>query len=176
MSQKTLYIFDLDSTLVEKWGIAPLPGVLDKLNTLVQDGCAIAVATNQAGIAWGAMTKQEKFPTPENLGPRFDEIAQLLPPLQRARWFVSIHDTRVRLSEKRYAALAEALERASQMLELIVSVDPEWRKPQPGMLLAACESYAVSPDAAIFVGDMDSDGEAAKAARMDFGAAADFFK
>ena len=176
MNEKTLYIFDLDGTLVEKWGIAPLPGVLEKLTALEQAGSFIAVATNQAGIAWGAMTKQEKFPTPDSLGPRFDEIAQLLPPLQRARWFVSIHDTRVRLSEKRYTALAQALERASQMLELIVSAKPNWRKPQPGMLLAACESYTVKPDAAIFIGDMDSDREAAEAAGMDFVEAVDAFK
>ena len=176
MSEKTLYIFDLDGTLVETWGVAPLPGVLEKLDALVKDGASIAVATNQAGIAWGAMTKQEKFPTPDNLGPRFDEIARLLPPLQNARWFAAIHDKRVRLSEKRYTTLADALENASQSLELTVSAELVWRKPQPGMLLAACESYAVAPEAAVFVGDMDSDFEAATAAGMDFVNAEDFFK
>lgn len=38
------------------------------------------------------------------------------------------------------------------------------RKPQPGMLLAACEAHGVSPSAAVFVGDSWSDMLAAMAA------------
>ena len=133
------------------------------------------MATNQAGIAWQALTQQAKYPLPSSLSARFDEIAELLPPLRHARWFAAIHDTRVHLSQKRYAELVEALSRANQTLELHVSAEPDWRKPQPGILLAACRSYDVAQDAAIFVGDIDSDFEAAKAAGMDFATAKAFF-
>lgn len=176
MNEKTLYIFDLDGTLVEKWGVALLPGVPEKLIALVRANRTLAVATNQAGIAWGAMTQAEKYPTPATLGPRFDEIALRLPSLERAPWFVSIYDKRVRLSEKRYGILVKALKHASQTLDLRVSAEPSWRKPLPGMLLAAAACYGTTPDSAVFIGDMDSDREAAEAAGMDYANVADFFR
>lgn len=40
----------------------------------------------------------------------------------------------------------------------------ECRKPQPGMLVAACEYLGIRPDEAVFVGDIGSDMEAAAAA------------
>ena len=176
MSEKKLYIFDLDNTLVEKWGVTPLPGVLMHLTTLEQNGCAIAIATNQAGIAWGALTKREQFPTPASLGARCIEIAQLLPPLQHAHWFIAIHDARVRLSARRYTTLVAATEQTGEPLTLHVAAVPDWRKPQPGMLITACERYNVTEDEAIFIGDMDADAEAAQTAGMDFVSAEEFFK
>lgn len=163
-----LYIFDLDGTLVKRFGSAPLPGVVERITTLVQQNFPIAVATNQAGIAWRAKTQRPPYPLPEELGARFDEIAELLPPLRGAVWFVAIHDPRVSLPEVHYTALAETLQRASRLLTLHVSAQPDWRKPQPGMLRAACERYSITPDRAVYVGDMESDQGAAQAAGMTF--------
>lgn len=170
-----LYIFDLDGTLVESFGTTPLPGVLARLTSLAQQGCALAIATNQAGVAWRAQLKRPPYPLPAELVARFDDIAGLLPPLKEAVWFAAIHDERVRLSEGEHAALVGAFLRANQTLELLVSAQPDWRKPQPGMLLAACKHCGVSPDDAIYVGDMVSDAEAAKAAGVVFVTAEVFF-
>ena len=49
------------------------------------------------------------------------------------------------------------------------------RKPNPGMLLEALEDFGLSPEEAFYVGDMDSDREAAANAGMDFYPAAAFF-
>jgi phosphoglycolate phosphatase-like HAD superfamily hydrolase len=170
-----LYIFDLDGTLVESFGIRPLPGVQVRLTLLVQQGYPLAIATNQAGVAWRAQMKRLPYPLPTELGARFDEIAGLLPPLQEAVWFAAIHDDRVRLSDVDYAALVEAFLHANRTLKLFVSAQPDWRKPQPGMLLAACQHHGVPPGAAIYVGDMESDAEAATTAGMAFITAEAFF-
>lgn len=175
MIGKALYIFDLDGTLVETWDVTPLPGVLARLTALAQHGQALAVATNQGGVAWRALTQNPKYPSADDLGTRFNEIAQRLPPLRNARWFAAIYDARVRLPHNRYTELVAAMSRATPVLDLRVSAAPDWRKPRPGMLLAACQSYTVMQNVTIFVGDMDSDFEAAKAAGMDSVTAEVFF-
>ena len=57
-----LYIFDLDDTLVKGYLFRPdkdyhavelLPGVKERLESLWYQGHAIAIATNQGGIAFG---------------------------------------------------------------------------------------------------------------------------
>jgi D-glycero-D-manno-heptose 1,7-bisphosphate phosphatase len=49
------------------------------------------------------------------------------------------------------------------------------RKPAPGMLLKIMRVAQVSPDRTLYVGDMESDEQAAKAAGVDFQWAKDFF-
>lgn len=49
------------------------------------------------------------------------------------------------------------------------------RKPAPGMLLRLLEHYGVSPEEALFVGDLDSDAEAARRAGVAFMRAERFF-
>lgn len=170
-----LYIFDLDSTLVEMYGTQPLPEVVGRLASLVDQGARLAVATNQAGPAWRQETYESKYPTAESLGKRFRQVAELIPVLARAPWFVAVGDTRLDLNASDYEAIVASLMAAAGALEIHVSAAPEWRKPEPGMLLAACERHGVSPSEAIFVGDAKTDAEAAHAAGMSYIPADRFF-
>lgn len=56
-----------------------------------------------------------------------------------------------------------------------VGVDPEWRKPKPGMLNAAFRMASVMPDEALYVGDREDDEAAAKAIGCHFQYAEKFF-
>lgn len=49
------------------------------------------------------------------------------------------------------------------------------RKPEPGLLLRHLAHFGVAPAEALFVGDLDSDAEAARRAGIPFRRAADFF-
>lgn len=49
------------------------------------------------------------------------------------------------------------------------------RKPAPGLLLDLLEAYGVAPSAALFVGDLSTDQEAAHRAGISFVWARDFF-
>jgi D-glycero-D-manno-heptose 1,7-bisphosphate phosphatase len=52
----------------------------------------------------------------------------------------------------------------------------DYRKPAPGMLLSLMGQFGVSADETIYVGDMDSDRQAAEAAGVTFIHASKFFK
>lgn len=63
-----LYIFDLDGTLISSYMDAPhkryaswevLPGRLEVLRALREQGHGIAIATNQAGVAFGHVTEAQ---------------------------------------------------------------------------------------------------------------------
>ena len=90
-------------------------------------------------------------------------------------WFVSVGDSRLSLDAHAYASLIGDLRAASEPLILYASADPDWRKPASGMLLAACDWYAVAPSEATYVGDMDTDAAAAAAAGTAFVFAEVFF-
>ncbi|MFO7742225.1 MAG: hypothetical protein R6X31_07925 [Anaerolineae bacterium] len=88
-----LYIFDLDGTLAETWGTTLLPGVVERLSQLDGD---IAVATNQAGVAWNAI-EADPYPRPAEVGRRLVDVAEGVPALKEALWLVSIGDEAVPL-------------------------------------------------------------------------------
>ena len=170
-----LYIFDLDGTLVDKYGTQPLTNVADHLALLADHGHSLAVATNQAGLAWRIMTHNEKFPDVSSMAHRFTQIVHNLPQLHSVPWFVSLHDVRVKLNPRRYDKLASDLVVACDTLNLQVAVDPYWRKPEPGMLLAAQKHYGFNPEEIAFIGDFKTDAEAAATAGIRFYWAGEFF-
>ena len=170
-----LYIFDLDGTLVEKFGTQPLPNVRAHLERLETSGHKLAVASNQAGLAWRIMTKATKFPDVQSMARRFEQIARDLPPLKHVPWFVSVFDSRVKLHPRQYANLTMDLVKSCHTLTLRVVSDPQWRKPMPGMLLAAGRYYNLDPDAINFVGDYKTDAKAAAVAGIGFIWAEEFF-
>lgn len=170
-----LYIFDLDGTLVKTYGREPLPNVHAQLEQIARDGHSIAVATNQAGLAWRIWTHDTKFPDVPSMANRFENIALDLPTLQHAPWFVSLFDSRIALTPLQYQNLSFELENACRTLKVQARAIPEWRKPQPGMLVAAGQYFNHRPDEAVFIGDHKTDAEAAASANMQFQWAADFF-
>jgi HAD superfamily hydrolase (TIGR01662 family) len=173
---KKLYIFDLDGTLVEKFGSQPLPNVKIYLEHLVIDGQKLAIASNQAGLTWRILTGDQKYPDVVSMARRFERITQEIPSLANVPWFVSVADDRVRLPAMDYVNLAADLAKACPALNLIVRSDPEWRKPQPGMLLSALQYFQIEADDALYIGDYETDAEAAKSAGLPFCWADAFFK
>jgi phosphoglycolate phosphatase-like HAD superfamily hydrolase len=53
--------------------------------------------------------------------------------------------------------------------------DSNWRKPGGGMIVQAMRDYRVEPEDVLFVGDMDTDREAAKNAGVAYQDAEEFF-
>ena len=172
---RMLYIFDLDGTLVETYGELVLPGVAARLMALAARGHSFAVATNQAGPAWRLATGEARYPDPAVLGARLARIAQKLPPLTSVPWYVATGDGRLELSAKEYHTIERAMCGASEALNLHIAADLAWRKPEPGMLRAACAHYGIPERRALFVGDSDADAGAAKNTEVRFVFADRFF-
>lgn len=170
-----LHIFDLDGTLVETYGDSVLPGVAAKLMALAARGDSFAVATNQAGPAWRLATSEAKYPDPAALGARLARIAQKLSPLVSVAWYVAIGDERLELSSRDYQTIACAMRKAAQALDLHIAADFAWRKPEPGMLRAACAHYGIPERQVLFVGDSNADAGAAENADVRFVLAGRFF-
>lgn len=159
-----LFIFDLDGTLAETWEATLLPNVAERVSKLDGD---LAVATNQAGVAWNAV-KGEPYPRPADVGHRLRAVARGLPALEDALWLVSMGDEDVSLPPERWRGLAAGVTRAASPLWVRTSSSLAWRKPRPGMLLEACRTFAVKPGEAVFVGDHKGDAAAAEAAGVAF--------
>lgn len=170
-----LYIFDLDSTLVVRFRTEPLENVVEHVADLRAAGHQIAVATNQAGMAWRVSTQSAKFPDPARLAKRFEIVGRRIPTLISVPWFIAIHDSRVKVSDTEYRQLADELSRKAIHLNLQISAEPDWRKPGPGMLHAAMSWYGLQATQTCFIGDMESDAEAAQAAGVQFAYAETFF-
>jgi HAD superfamily hydrolase (TIGR01662 family) len=73
-----------------------------------------------------------------------------------------------------------AFGRMPDAIEIEMCICPEAkpctrRKPQPGLLLAIMRRFRVSPEDALYIGDLPIDAEAARAAGVRFIAAKDFF-
>jgi histidinol phosphatase-like enzyme len=157
--------FDVDGTLVESWSPQLLDGVAEALDALRDR--PLFVATNQGGLFWRALTGQRKFPSPRRLTENITQIAAAAG-LTEVPWYVAIHPGPKHDSEKKLAIVervrAELDERltASGVFAIPpqVAADLDWRKPAAGMLLAGLAHYEGQRLA--YVGDMDTDREAAE--------------
>jgi beta-phosphoglucomutase-like phosphatase (HAD superfamily) len=167
---KTGVLFDMDGTLVESFKTEPLPGVVDVLEKLQARRVPLGVATNQAGPLWRRVTGKGKFPTVVQVVGNIAHIAYNLH-LENSLWIISLWDERiVKLVEDEEQFNDIMLSLQSDFLDMlvpiipniIVSIDAAYRKPQPGMLLKASELWSIKPNELIYVGDMESDREAAK--------------
>jgi histidinol phosphatase-like enzyme len=188
-------ICDVDGYLVTTWTTQPLPGVVIALKQLREMQLPIAIATNQAGPLWRAITGRHQYPTVRQVAHSLLQIAQTLG-LEQSDWYVALWDEDVKhevipplaykstmpigpddaqiasKAPQKVEALASQL--SAEMQEALVglqakaSADPTWRKPAPGMLLAACARWGIAPQEAIYGGDLESDKEAAHAAGMNF--------
>jgi len=163
-----LAVFDIDGTLTEiKPAVRalqprlvtpnrlgeqqPIAGVIEKLAAIKARGIEIALATNRGGVAFGYTTLEE---------------AKAL--AQEAADLCGIPDTRI------YVCPYHAKARGKRAV-MEFAREAECRKPNAGMLLQALADHTVLPGQAFFVGDMETDRQAAENAGMDFFWAADFF-
>ena len=158
--------FDWDGTLVERWIATPLPGVRERLAEL-PEGTRTFIATNQAGPVWRAMTGETKYPTCEDVAQR------IIAGLAALEWkpdylFVATHPGQDRQTYAWDVAARDAVTPLYDLLEHVcwcsVSALIDDRKPRHGMLTSAvleCDCY---PDEMLFIGDMETDHQAAIAA------------
>jgi D-glycero-D-manno-heptose 1,7-bisphosphate phosphatase len=159
MGRYALVVFDVDGTLTTtrsgsrvrknaadwQW----LPGRLRKLHELEQEGVKIAIATNQAGVAFGYL------PQP------------------------ALHQELVRMMQEAHLplnALYVCYTHPKAKLPAFMQVEDEvCRKPHPGMLLEAMRNAGVPPDETLYVGDRPVDEETARNAGVDYMPANAFF-
>lgn len=164
-----LAIFDIDGTLTEiKPEIQarqprlvtpnhlgeqqPIAGVVEKLAELRDAGLTLALATNRGGVAFGYTTLEEA----EALALEAAELC-------------GIPDVNI------YVCPYHAKARGSRSDPRFARED-DCRKPNPGMLNQALADLGVSPEQACYVGDMETDRQAAERAGMGFCWAEEFFQ
>jgi D-glycero-D-manno-heptose 1,7-bisphosphate phosphatase len=163
-----LAIFDIDGTLTEiKPAVRekqprlvtpkqlgeqqPIAGVIDKLVAIKTTGLGLALATNRGGVAFGYTTLEE---------------AKAL--AQEAADLCGISDASI------YVCPYHANARGKRAVKEFAR-EADCRKPNAGMLFQALAEHAVRPEQAFFVGDRETDRQAAGNAGIDFFWAADFF-
>lgn len=150
-----LYIFDKDNTLVESVGNRPantvseqklMKGVKEKCGELIAEGHTLAVASNQGGVAFGILTEAEANELVSHAANLIGAVAFECCPFHPKG--------RVRP----------------------YNCESEDRKPNPGMLNKLIGSLAFNKADTVYIGDMETDKQAAEAAGVAFCYAHDFFK
>lgn len=154
-----LIIFDADGTLIDRDSGAMLPGVEDYISLLRYAGnrLAVAIATNQGGVgcrAMGGFGHPERYPTEAEVLRRYSALAY-------------------RLGAKLYLCFAYQSRDGQWSAAPADTLHPDywrhdWRKPAPGMLLAAMADAGVSAADTLMLGDRPEDQQAAAAAGCAF--------
>lgn len=152
-----------------------LPGVQPKLTELWAHGHQIALVTNQGGVAFGyekSTQVNRKMHTVcralgfeprehEHLGETF--LCRVQPVADGDRGgpvhaYIALHHPNAKVPGWKADWAAQ------------------WRKPGPGMIVQAMKDYGVNPTDTVFVGDLETDRQAAQAAGVGFAWADDFFE
>lgn len=153
-----LIIFDADGTVWDRESGELLPGVAGALEMLARarHAPALAIVTNQGGPACAEQpwAKPGQFPTLAEVESRYGALAARL----GARLYMSLAYVTSRGAVLRPAGVGEDDPRGSL----------DWRKPAPGMLLAAMQAAGAAPDRTLMIGDRPEDREAAAAAGCYF--------
>jgi D-glycero-D-manno-heptose 1,7-bisphosphate phosphatase len=172
----TLFLFDMDGCLVRSYLregaprtpenyalVEVLSGRREKLERLRADGHIVAIVTNQGGVAFGYQTQHEVY---EKLATVLDELGLPVavcgtpPPNMAAPRCAYVSFGHPKATVKRW----------------LVPPEDDWRKPGGGMLRQAMTDYGATPEDTVFIGDMDSDRAAAKAAGVRYVDVEEFFK
>ena len=153
-----LIIFDVDGTLVttksgetfrksaDDWQW--LPGRLEKLKALQEQGIHLGIASNQGGVAFGYMQARD-------IQAELRHMADAIP----------IH----------HEMLSICCQHPQATIDLY-RMDSERRKPKPGMLIELMGFADVAASDTLMVGDREEDLWAAKNAGVTFMGAAKFFE
>jgi histidinol phosphatase-like enzyme len=193
-------LLDLDGTLIQRYGkdedFTPRP--LADPNRIWELGTPLAICSNQGGIAWGlaggrpgkrypdwnAMLERVRFGM-ELAQVRLAFLALYHPLAPIPEDTKGLLEAAVRIGMPEEVALAVRDPQRIVLLdvplnipgvekgEVLVSWDPEWRKPAPGMLKDAqthleCTRFIAKGCRWIYIGDEEDDEKAARGAGMDF--------
>lgn len=168
----SLYLFDVDGTLIERDSGIILTGVKERFALLARRKPRIALISNQGGVGlrhWmfmGNFGDPWQFPTAQEVRQKHLSLARKLVTWEEADVFQAYAYQSKKTRE--WSPTPLYLENFGPWL-------PEWRKPSPGMLLEAMKNAEVSPAKTVMIGDSPEDFEAAKAAGVDFVWAYEFF-
>lgn len=162
MENVRLIVFDVDGTLVTPKSGATfrksaddwewITGRLEKCQELVKQGVKVAIASNQGGVAFGFLSKEAIT----------KEIVKVMADITGIAYYPSP----INICYTHPKAAIEEYKREN---------DPR-RKPGGGMILESMETFNVSPEHTLMVGDRPEDEEAAKVAGVQFIHADVFFK
>lgn len=162
MLATVLYIFDIDGTLIRSFmregardrydDIELLPKRVKMLRSLAYHGAEFALATNQGGVAFGYQSTDQVW----------DKIGRLTGQLEGfysrpVSYHVCFHHPK------------------ATVVGLNDPVACQRRKPSGEMLLEACQAHRLSKENALYIGDMETDQQAAEAAGISYCDAEDFF-
>ena len=151
-----ILFLDRDGTLNRGFGDRPpndpdevelLPGVDTALHRCASLGWRLVIVTNQGGLAFGYLTESQAWSVHQ-------AVLDALPVAIDATYLCPHHPLG---TVARYA------------------IDCPNRKPAPGAILQALERFGAKPRDCLFVGDQESDRQAAEAASVPFVWAARFF-
>jgi HAD superfamily hydrolase (TIGR01662 family) len=157
-----LYMLAVDGTLVESFlrkgapredydRVEVLPGRQSWVNQMVDSHkqVAFALVTNQAGVAMGYQTEEQVW----------NKMSRVAIGLSLYRCPLTFH-----VAFEHPEAKIEKYKGSNGM-----------RKPGPGMLLQALKAHGVSKQDSLFVGDMETDEQAALTAQVPYRRAEEFF-
>lgn len=176
LSEYNLIIFDMDGTLADRDTGALLEGVAEYFQSLGDSHPKFSIATNQGGVGlryWmekDDFGEAEKYPTIEIVEAHIHKLVSAIVDtgyngdrFSFYKCFSYITKKGVLAPTPKYGYLADEW-------------NPNFRKPNPGMLMRAMWDAGVRPLDTLMVGDSPEDEEAAKNATCDFMWADDFFK
>lgn len=186
-----LICFDLNGTLANtpfKDGqpLHALPGRCEHIQALYTQETSIAVLTNQGPPLWHEATGDPKFQSALDLAQDIQRLnARIsLSATQLVPWYIALYE------ERALSLLHEQGRNGREVLLLLrqemfhvwqgqvhasIGIEPDWRKPAPGMLLQVMRSEGVSAAETLYVGDREEDHAAAHAAGCDFRWAGEYF-
>lgn len=146
-----LYMLDVDVIRGDSDGLDILPGRQSWVNQMVDSHkqVAFALITNQDGVAMGRNTESD-------IWCELTEVATLL-----GLWRCPV-------------TLHAAFEHPDALIEKYKGSNG-MRKPGPGMLLQALKAHGVNKQDSLFVGDMETDEQAALTAQVPYRRAEEFF-
>jgi predicted HAD superfamily phosphohydrolase YqeG len=173
LTQYKLIICDLDDTLVPRYGNYLLPGVTNFLRSIPKE-TKLAIATNKGNVGlywwmvetgWGTPDDSPQLPNEaetqiETVRANAEEIAGREITVYKCFAFIS--------SEGNIGPIPLVAQESMTSDQVPFEWDINNRKPEPGMLLRAMEDAQASPDETLFIGDRDTDEQAAMDAGCHF--------
>ena len=144
---KKMVIFDRDGTIIIDHGYTHkvtdlewMNGAIELLRVLNQMGIYVVVATNQSGIGRGYYSQED----------------------------VGLFHSQMSIEVKANGGKIDTFYVCPHSPDLNGFPTCRCRKPNPGMLLSAMHDFNVAPEECIFVGNSESDLEAAKKSGIEF--------
>ncbi len=151
-----------DEAFAGRWGdladpawVSLLPGVHDSCLALRRAGFVLVVVTNQGSVARGGATIADVEATNA-------KVCELLPDPDRPHRPHHPHRPGSSLIERTYFCPYHPLGAVEPY-----NVEHPWRKPQPGMILAAVDDLGLDLASSWMVGDAERDVEAGQRAGID---------